>query len=394
MHGSHLLLIGLVQLWLGLTSRSVVCCLVEWTILVIPTLLVTTVLADFTLQVTLALFSLAISSLVFAHFHKPQRKGHSQNHNPEDPRRSAFVSNHRAFMIIFTTIAILAVDFPVFPRRFAKTETFGYGLMDLGVGSFTFVNGLVSAEARKVEKSLTKNLLGCVPLLFLGLARLISVTSLGYHENVTEYGLHWNFFFTLASVKLLSSLILRIIDDTKTVWVSSVMVSILYEGVLTFWLADWILAADTPRDDLISANREGLFSSLGYLAVYLAGVSWGREIFRYNGSVSELWVMLRLLLLWSVLMWLSLAYSVSFFLPPSRRLANYTFFTWILAYNLTILTAFLLTDLIVLQLNTKPGKAKASQARTISPGGYRSPQLVFAVDYNPLFLFLLANIAT
>ena len=102
MHGSHLLLIGLVQLGLGLSSSSLVWCLVEWTILVIPTLLVTTVLADFTLHVTLALFSLAISSLLFAHFHKPQRKGNSQNHNPEDPRRSAFVSNHRAFMIIFT----------------------------------------------------------------------------------------------------------------------------------------------------------------------------------------------------------------------------------------------------------------------------------------------------
>ena len=52
---------------------------------------------------------------------------------------------------------------------------------------------------------------------------------------------------------------------------SSVVVSILYEGFLTFWLADWILATETPRDDLISANREGIFSSLGYLAVYLAG---------------------------------------------------------------------------------------------------------------------------
>ena len=143
----------------------------------------------------------------------------------------------------------------------------------------------------------------------------------------------------------------------------------------------------------------------------VTGVSWGREIFRYNGSVSELWVMLRLLLLWTFLMWLSLAYSVSFFLPPSRRLANYTFFTWIIgrirvverskyqdfnllsAYNLTILTAFLLTDLVVIHLNNKSGKAKPSQIKTIS-AGYRCPQLVFAVDYNPLFLFLLANIAT
>ena len=64
------------------------------------------------------------------------------------------------------------------------------------------------------------------------------------------------------------------------------------------------------------------------------------------------------------------------------------------AYNLTILTAFLLTDLLVLHLNTKPGKAKASQMKTISPGGYRCPQLVSAVDYNPLFMFLLSNLAT
>ena len=63
------------------------------------------------------------------------------------------------------------------------------------------------------------------------------------------------------------------------------------------------------------------------------------------------------------------------------------------AYNLTILTAFLLTDLLVLHLNPRPGRTKASQTRTFSPG-YRSPQLVLAVDYNPLFLFLVANIAT
>ena len=30
--------------------------------------------------------------------------------------------------------------------------------------------------------------------------------------------------------------------------------------------------------DLLMANREGVVSSVGYLALYLAGVSWGRNL--------------------------------------------------------------------------------------------------------------------
>ena len=60
-----------------------------------------------------------------------------------------FVTYFRAFTSILTAFSILAVDFKLFPRHLGKTETYGTGLMDVGVGCFLVANAIVSPEARQ-----------------------------------------------------------------------------------------------------------------------------------------------------------------------------------------------------------------------------------------------------
>ena len=78
--------------------------------------------------------------------------------------------------------------------------------MDAGVGGFMFSAALTSPFARRSATSplpLPLPLLSSVkrqlPVLALGCLRLLAVKLANYQEHVTEYGVHWNFFFTLAA---------------------------------------------------------------------------------------------------------------------------------------------------------------------------------------------------
>ena len=82
------------------------------------------------------------------------------------PSPLPFVTEMRVTIMILTIVAILAVDFPAFPR-FAKAETFGVGLMDIGVGLFVVSYGLVSAEARSAISAGTCQRIGRAPSLLL-----------------------------------------------------------------------------------------------------------------------------------------------------------------------------------------------------------------------------------
>lgn len=46
-----------------------------------------------------------------------------------DRNKLPYITTYRSSLLLLTALAILAVDFKIFPRYFAKTETFGYSLV-------------------------------------------------------------------------------------------------------------------------------------------------------------------------------------------------------------------------------------------------------------------------
>ena len=315
-------------------------------------------------------------------------------------------------MLVITCLAILAVDFKVFPRRFAKVENWGTSLMDVGVGSFVFSAGVVSARPI-LRKSLDKSpstfvkklftpMKHSLPLLALGFIRLYSVKGLDYAEHVTEYGVHWNFFFTLGLLPPFVSLFQQLSAKSPTiVAIISLSLGCVYQMVLGYTnLKAFILTA--PRTDILSQNREGIFSFTGYLAMYLAGQAIGLHVLARHstqGSAPKNIFARRTRLLVILIMW-SLFWGISFFfttsyrfglnLKVSRRLANLPYVLWVATFNCTQLTMFCLIETYCF-----PELSKAEMGSVERRESARAtPRILKAFNRNGLAIFLVANLVT
>ena len=191
----------------------------DFSTVLLPSILALTVLADYLTQffiVWLILFTallIPLLSSILKHSGQTRRTFFQFLSQPYSSSL-ACIREPRVWTNIFTVIAILAVDFHIFPRRLAKVETYGTGLMDVGIGCFIVCHGMVSKEARYPDKHAAfPTVTGYVrsvwstawktwPFLLVGLLRLLSVKAADYQEHITEYGVHWNFFFTIAVVRV------------------------------------------------------------------------------------------------------------------------------------------------------------------------------------------------
>ncbi|OIW09557.1 hypothetical protein TanjilG_28156 [Lupinus angustifolius] len=339
----------------------------DYLVIVVTMLLFFTVLADWSYIMACLLI---ILTLLYIAVKRPGDSSLSFDEEPNSLR--SYIMSYRIIVMIITFLCILAVDFKIFPRRYAKTETYGTSLMDLGVGAFVLANSLVSRQARNMTSvNLKSTIVSCSPLIILGFLRLVTTTGVDYQVHVSEYGVHWNFFFTLGAVSILTSIINV---PPRYSGIFGLLVLVGYQFCLMNGLNHYLLSNDRGTD-IISQNKEGIFSIFGYWGLYLLGVNLGNYLIfgsHTSGFRSNRWVRIRVWVL-CVLFWLLTVLLDRHVERISRRMCNLPYVTLVVADNLQLISILMLADLV-------PGR--------------KTSILEEAYNRNLLATFLLANILT
>ncbi|KAM0860574.1 hypothetical protein ACQ4PT_046467 [Festuca glaucescens] len=304
---------------------------IDYLTVVLPILLILTVLAEWAYICTV---SLVIVISICIMFKRSQFHLKAPQHNLPSLRTD--ISSYRVSVILVTCLSILAVDFKIFPRRYAKAETYGSGIMDLGVGSFVVANALVSRQARNLTAMRwTASLRSISPLIFLGFVRLISTSGVDYQVHVGEYGVHWNFFFTLAAISILTSII-RI--HPKYCGIVGMLVLAGYQVWLSFGLNEYLISNERSAD-IISQNKEGVYSIFGYWGMYLIGVSLGYYMFldtslkrkSRSTQVVKVWVL-------AASFWILAIILDSYVERVSRRMCNFAYVMLVFGQNFQVIS--------------------------------------------------------
>lgn len=176
--------------------------IIEFVIIVVPTVLFVNVLNGYVVYVMI-IFCLYVSVTLYINYKRKTHQNHWYNLGGSRPYVLTLV---RAIINLLTALCILAVDFTCFPKAFRKTRRYGAGLMDVGIGLFVFAMGVVSRPPKE-NAQWKRVMITVVPLLFLGPARTLIILRLDYVQDEHEYGQHLNAFYTLGLTKLMGSLV-------------------------------------------------------------------------------------------------------------------------------------------------------------------------------------------
>lgn len=407
---------------LNLTQHRCLYNLIEAICLVTPSLLAFTILSDYIylmIYLSLLMYGLLIMRLIS---HPLARACGFSQFTLYNATHRPYLTNFRAFINILSCIGILAVDFSIFPLRFHKTEVYGTGLMDIGVGSYIGMSALVSGYVVKHEEFNRRSFLSglqytiktCLIIAIIGVGRLLLLWVFSYNQPVTEYGVHWNFFLTIAVVRLIVFTITSSIPasfNPKYLCAGlGVIIAIIYQIVLSNGLMNYILKGqleycnddcEDKRETLFSANREGILSCTGYVSIYLISASIGFVLHNRNNVPvrSVVTRLLPLLFMITVFMWGGTLFSSELWQPMSRRAANLSYCLWIIAVQTTFIIIFIIVDITTAyQAQIINCKRDYISARAPSYSSYSlylfQPVILTAVNRYQLIYFLAANLLT
>lgn len=96
---------------------------IDYLTVVLPVLLIFTVLAEWTYTCAISLVAMISVYAMFKRSQSRLKAGLNQL-----PSLRADISSYRVSVVLVTCLCILAVDFKIFPRRYAKAETYGSGI--------------------------------------------------------------------------------------------------------------------------------------------------------------------------------------------------------------------------------------------------------------------------
>ena len=91
------------------------------------------------------------------------------------------------------------LDFEYFEKNF-NLRFFFYFKLRHAINNFNLIKYL--SEINDLPFKLLKVIKSSSILLLIGILRLVFVKSSNYVEHVSEYGIHWNFLFTIVLVKV------------------------------------------------------------------------------------------------------------------------------------------------------------------------------------------------
>ena len=388
--------------------------IVEGFLLIIPSLLSFTLLSEFVYEIVIT--GLAVAVLVFTntyyyyYYYTSVEYTNFRSIPLYLTTNKCFLINFRSLTNVLSCISILAVDFSIFPTRFHKSEMFGGTLMDIGVGTYIGMSALVlkciTSPTLYIKRSFYQQLVStfksCSFILLIGLGRLALLNLFSYQQPITEYGLHWNFFLTIAVVRLITFGILSILPLSflPLLFIYSFPFILIYQWGLNHGLTDYLQHGrfdicsncSDLREGFFNSNREGIFSSIGFTWIYLASISTGYLLhFNLSTLYHGVQKIVQLFLL-SVFSWLVTWLCQEYIQPISRRAANLAYCMWTLSIQLSFLSVFLLVDCLFAYLLNSQQQRKRQKNELDSI--QLQPKLLEAVNRYQLIYFLAANLLT